>query len=95
MLPAREPDGEFGEATDPTFVPVVAVQAPEAAGPTRRPSLCQSAPKFSTPNDSGANNSRPLCLSARFRDRVAPDRSFNSAIRSARWHKRVTRANSR
>jgi transposase len=32
MLPAPEPDGEFGEATDAAFVPVVAVQAPAAAG---------------------------------------------------------------
>jgi transposase len=32
MLPAPEADGEFGEATDAAFVPVVAVQAPEAAG---------------------------------------------------------------
>ena len=32
MLPAPEPDGEFGEATDVAFVPVVAVQPPEAAG---------------------------------------------------------------
>jgi transposase len=32
MLPAPEPDGEFGEATDAAFVPVVAVQPPEAAG---------------------------------------------------------------
>jgi transposase len=32
MLPAPEHDGEFGEATDTAFVPVVAVQAPEAAG---------------------------------------------------------------
>jgi transposase len=31
MLPAPEPDGEFGEATDAAFVPVVAVQAPAAA----------------------------------------------------------------
>ena len=30
MLPAPEPDGEFGEATDAAFVPVVAVQAPAA-----------------------------------------------------------------
>ena len=27
MLPAPEPDGEFGEATDAAFVPVVALQA--------------------------------------------------------------------
>ena len=32
MLPAPEPDGDFGEATVPAFVPVVAVQAPAAAG---------------------------------------------------------------
>jgi transposase len=32
MLPAPEPDGESGEATDAAFVPVVAVQPPEAAG---------------------------------------------------------------
>ena len=31
MLPAPEPDGEFGEATDAAFVPVVAVQPPDAA----------------------------------------------------------------
>ena len=32
MLPAPEPDGEFGEATDAVFVPVVAAQPPQAAG---------------------------------------------------------------
>jgi transposase len=32
MLPAPEPDGEFGEVADAAFVPIVAVQAPEAAG---------------------------------------------------------------
>jgi transposase len=32
VLPAPEPDGELGEITDAAFVPVVAEQAPGAAG---------------------------------------------------------------
>jgi transposase len=35
MLPAPEADGEFGEATDAAFVPVVAVQAPAGADASR------------------------------------------------------------
>ena len=39
MLPAPEPGGESAEATDADFVPVVAVQAREAAGADAAPCI--------------------------------------------------------